>query len=625
MRIIVPSFWLAHILRHVFRVTADVWSDAVDLLQMVQSRPLDCVVLGHHPLRFSEEATSTRFVETVRNVPMIVYGAWSSYGHGGYDSTLLRELIDVQWGGFDQGFFRFRQPDVPILAFPVEDLPPVASRHIIRPSSPKHDKVVLETDQKEPLSILQDRGTCRRLYLAFPLHPGGGQQLFFCAQFPAFLRHLFALLNGPRLPAPEPDIHGQTYLEACRGALSRDAINLLIDKGAPAHPHDRLEMSAILAAEHRYYDLASQIESKMAAVKESSRDKLFHAARAAQFDGFERMLHGDLIRASRSFEVAAGAWLDRHDPPERVDTIDVDFSRSLKALSAFASALASWQLSPGELSGWADLVRAAGKLARISGYAGSHAAVRGLNLVPLLLVAADWVRHARGASPRMIDAAVNQALRFLIEFGNFASLLDRRAVIFAELLLEHSRNAGRLAAMARVSRKIDSAYERGDIASRDWLLLATVLGILMQQETPITVVGKNLTLFLSYSSEDSEIVHECASALERDGMNVFIDDRALSPGQGLKQGLARGVTASDVFVFFVSPSSILRGSSWLIREINDAVTGVPMFVPVVLSDVRLPALLATRVALDGRKCTGEEIARRLAEAIRATAGRSERE
>lgn len=194
-RVYVPSFWLQVVLEHVYAIETRLARSADDLRDLlVGEAPPDCVILGHWSLALPPK-NATQLASLLRDLPVLVYGGWNTYGNGGYLQSAFQEVVPVVWEGFSQSFFRLAPVTGEPLPFPVEMLPPIASRHRLRPR-PGGSILFQTAVGKEPAAILDSSRTATRLLLGFPLHPGGGQQLFFHELYPDFLASLLACVTG---------------------------------------------------------------------------------------------------------------------------------------------------------------------------------------------------------------------------------------------------------------------------------------------------------------------------------------------------------------------------------------------------------------------------------------------
>ena len=67
------------------------------------------------------------------------------------------------------------------------------------------------------------------------------------------------------------------------------------------------------------------------------------------------------------------------------------------------------------------------------------------------------------------------------------------------------------------------------------------------------------TVFISYSSEQSEAATRIELSLREDGHTVFRDRSSLSPGESFDARIRAAVEASDLFIFLISRESVLPG------------------------------------------------------------------
>jgi tetratricopeptide (TPR) repeat protein len=102
--------------------------------------------------------------------------------------------------------------------------------------------------------------------------------------------------------------------------------------------------------------------------------------------------------------------------------------------------------------------------------------------------------------------------------------------------------------------------------------------------------------FLSYSTDDQEYVAEVATLLGRYQANV--DFTSFRPGEDFRDAIRRTLDLSQVFVFFVSPTSL--SSSWVQFELGEAEmrarrgilrSGLAIFIGDAIDRTKLPAWL----------------------------------
>ncbi len=81
--------------------------------------------------------------------------------------------------------------------------------------------------------------------------------------------------------------------------------------------------------------------------------------------------------------------------------------------------------------------------------------------------------------------------------------------------------------------------------------------------------SSQLTVFISHSMADAEIVRTIATALREHGYTPWVADAELLPGDNIGQVISEGIAAADVFIVLLSSNSM--ESSWVQHEINSAV------------------------------------------------------
>jgi TIR domain/Restriction endonuclease len=115
-------------------------------------------------------------------------------------------------------------------------------------------------------------------------------------------------------------------------------------------------------------------------------------------------------------------------------------------------------------------------------------------------------------------------------------------------------------------------------------------------------------VFLSYAREDSKTVGEIAGALEARGLNVWLDQWQVKPGESVAAQIRNAVEVTDTFVAVLGART---SAEWAEVAIALDRRGIDV-VPVVLPHVDLPPGLAGRQAVT---YTGEAAAQRLADRI----------
>ncbi len=111
-------------------------------------------------------------------------------------------------------------------------------------------------------------------------------------------------------------------------------------------------------------------------------------------------------------------------------------------------------------------------------------------------------------------------------------------------------------------------------------------------------------VFFSYSHADAEAVRKVADGLRATGVEVWIDEAELKPGDNINFSIERGLDSADFVAFFISGSSL--SSHWARQELDAAISrqvsggGGAILLPILLEDVEIPPLLRMTVYLDMR-------------------------
>jgi tetratricopeptide (TPR) repeat protein len=126
------------------------------------------------------------------------------------------------------------------------------------------------------------------------------------------------------------------------------------------------------------------------------------------------------------------------------------------------------------------------------------------------------------------------------------------------------------------------------------------------------------TVFISYSSEQSEAATRIELSLREDGHNVFRDRSSLSPGESFDARIRAAVEASDLFIFLISRESVLPGRYTLTElKFAEQKWGHPAghVLPVLLEPVpkeAIPAFLRAVTMLNPQGNVTAEVAAEVA-------------
>jgi hypothetical protein len=111
------------------------------------------------------------------------------------------------------------------------------------------------------------------------------------------------------------------------------------------------------------------------------------------------------------------------------------------------------------------------------------------------------------------------------------------------------------------------------------------------------------TIFISHSHSDRELARRIAAELRMAGIEVWIDEGEVKPGDSLVERLRAGVGSTEHFGIIVSPDSM--ASEWVQLELNAALEqGLdrkPLrIIPLLHRDCAVPECLVSRVQIDFR-------------------------
>ena len=90
-------------------------------------------------------------------------------------------------------------------------------------------------------------------------------------------------------------------------------------------------------------------------------------------------------------------------------------------------------------------------------------------------------------------------------------------------------------------------------------------------------------VFLSHSSKDKAVVRELATRLRKDGLEVWLDEWVIQPGDSIPSLISEGLTQSRILVLCMSANAF--GSDWVTLEHQTVMFRDPMnknrrFVPI---------------------------------------------
>lgn len=116
-------------------------------------------------------------------------------------------------------------------------------------------------------------------------------------------------------------------------------------------------------------------------------------------------------------------------------------------------------------------------------------------------------------------------------------------------------------------------------------------------------MSKTFDVFLSHSNKDREFVTRLAKDLSEAGVDVWLDQWSLNPGESLAEAIDQALKASRFLVVVMSPDyfqSPWAQQEWhyaLAREVESE--GVKL-IPLMYRDCEVPSMLQTKVWIDFR-------------------------
>ena len=129
-------------------------------------------------------------------------------------------------------------------------------------------------------------------------------------------------------------------------------------------------------------------------------------------------------------------------------------------------------------------------------------------------------------------------------------------------------------------------------------------------------------VFISYARADQDWVRTLATNLHNLGLDIFLDEWEIGPGDVLVHRLDEDLLCSRNGVLVVSPAALVR--PWVQNEyaamMTRAVAGQQRLIPVLLADAEMPPLLATRLYIDFRHADGPVYTEKVLELARALRG-----
>lgn len=90
-------------------------------------------------------------------------------------------------------------------------------------------------------------------------------------------------------------------------------------------------------------------------------------------------------------------------------------------------------------------------------------------------------------------------------------------------------------------------------------------------------------IFLSYSYKDRPWVEEFATALKKEGIDVWFDPFEISLGENIRERLQSALRSCSVLIVILSANS--AKSPWIFFELGAAVADNKKIIPIVIDDI----------------------------------------
>jgi hypothetical protein len=111
-------------------------------------------------------------------------------------------------------------------------------------------------------------------------------------------------------------------------------------------------------------------------------------------------------------------------------------------------------------------------------------------------------------------------------------------------------------------------------------------------------VKSKKTVFLCHSSGDKEKIREINVRLKKDGVETWLDEQDLLPGEDWEEAISKAIIDSEIVIVFLSKSSVSK-AGFLNKEIKYALdradeqpNGKIYLVPARLDDCDIPKRLS---------------------------------
>jgi hypothetical protein len=122
-------------------------------------------------------------------------------------------------------------------------------------------------------------------------------------------------------------------------------------------------------------------------------------------------------------------------------------------------------------------------------------------------------------------------------------------------------------------------------------------------------------VFLSYSSQDKQVVHALAERLKQEGLRVWLDEWMIQPGAMIGLQIQHGLEQSRTLLMCMSHAYF--DSEWATLEhhtllFRDPTNEKRRFIPLLIEDCAMPDIIAQFAYIDWRTRSDEAYGRLLA-------------
>ncbi len=124
-------------------------------------------------------------------------------------------------------------------------------------------------------------------------------------------------------------------------------------------------------------------------------------------------------------------------------------------------------------------------------------------------------------------------------------------------------------------------------------------------------------VFISYSSEDSDVASRLHTALEGIEVLGWLDQSDIAAGDAIAAKIKESLQQAGALIVLVSPRS--TKSKWVQFEVGAAYAMEKLIIPIIVgpkqSTLNLPEWLMDYMYIDARDRTMQEVAREIGRAI----------